>query len=155
MSKKQNQKIGAPLSVADACYDGMGGTGLKYLYFHDHTENLELEVECIKKRLQEKTGLQPEIETTDIPPFDDKYYDVLFFDWGGMSIGNSMLEKFCEYIVNQAEEKPNRIYIMTSLFTRDAMKDVLSRYEENSIPKNVFLEINDTCAEILREWGKS
>lgn len=71
-----------------------------------------------------------------MPPFKEDF-EVLLFDYGGMSLGNSMLEHFCEYIIKHAEEHPNRHYIMVSQMTELAMQDALREFK--SPPHNVFL----------------
>jgi hypothetical protein len=89
-----------------------------------------------------------EIETTDNPPFGGrKSYDILLFDWGGACIGNSNTRHFCRYILDEAIEKPSRIYIMVSTFTADAMKEALDSFEKanGELPANVFLNITDAC----------
>ena len=80
------------------------------------------------------------IELIDMPPFDKKY-DILFFDWGGMSMGNSLLESFCNQIVEEAEKYPNRQYIMVSNMTADAMIDALNELGEDAKRHNIFLSV--------------
>ena len=70
------------------------------------------------------------------------------FDWGGMSIGNSMLEHFCQYILDEAREHPSRIYIMASAFTRDAMEDLQSMMRDEKFP-NIYLSIENYCKSVL------
>lgn len=76
-----------------------------------------------------------------------KSYDILLFDWGGASLGNSNMRHFCRYILNEAIEKPSRIYIMVSTFTADAMKEALDDFQQanGELPANVFLKISDAC----------
>jgi len=63
----------------------------------------------------------------------------LFFDWGGISVGNSMLEHFCRYIINHAEDHPGNVYVMTSQMTEAAMIDALSVIPDR--PENIYLDI--------------
>jgi hypothetical protein len=123
----------------------------KWLYFCDLMGDADVELEDIKRELsdlQRESSCPkfkiPEIEITTLPPSQINF-DVLFFDWGGMSIGNSLLDHFCEHFIDDAREHPSRIYIMTSYFTMRAMEDAL-RYldrEKSEIPKNIFLTIDD------------
>jgi GrpB-like predicted nucleotidyltransferase (UPF0157 family) len=121
------------------------------LYFHDYMADEEQTQEEVKqfKREFAENGIQiDKIETTEIPPFNDKQnYDILLFDWGGASMGNSMLDHFCKYILEEAIEKPSKIFIMVSTFTVFAMEEALSSFEKanGELPANVFLKISDAC----------
>lgn len=122
---------------------------LKALYLCDPMGDQEDEMKTIQKNLEEDFGYSLEIAPVEF--LEDAFeinFDVLFFDWGGMSIGNSMLEHFVEYLIDDAKEHPMRDYVMTSSFTKVAMEDALEalkrEYEES--PKNIFLTLED--------WGK-
>lgn len=80
---------------------------------------------------------------TDMYPSGEKY-DYLFFDYGGMSLGNSLMESFCREIVRDADRYPNRTYIVVSTFTSYAMKD--AKEEFGTDLSNIFLSINDFVA---------
>lgn len=98
----------------------------------------------------------PEIEEFGIEFGDVKYtndlpltgeqrhipYDILFFDWGGMSMGNSMLDHFCKYILEDAVDHPSVFYVMVSSMTKFAMKDAIEEFGPN-IPANIFLSVPD------------
>jgi hypothetical protein len=122
----------------------------KVLYFHDFMTDEEQTQEEVR-RFQRKffeNGIQiDEIQTTDTPPFGEMRYDILLFDWGGASIGNSLMGSFCEDILNEALEKPSRLYIMVSSFTAEAMKEAYESFKEanGELPANVFLSIYDAC----------
>ena len=60
-----------------------------------------------------------------------------------MSIGNSMLEHFCDQIIKHAIEHPSRLYIMNSVFTAEAMQDALTYFPEVKSISNIFLNFND------------
>ena len=113
---------------------------MKAIYFGDLMGNLEEERDHILSVLKQNE-INIEIKITDIPPWDE-VFNILFFDWGGMSMGNSMLEHFCGNILDDAEYYPQRIYVMTSSFTEAAMKDALEGRSE--IPPNVFLSLKDS-----------
>jgi hypothetical protein len=70
-----------------------------------------------------------------------KDFDILFFDWGGMSVGNDCLQRFCRYILDDAENHTNRYYVMVSMFTEEAMKDAVMDFGKSK-PFNVFLSVN-------------
>jgi len=116
-----------------------------FVYFADPMGDIEDEANIIKKKLKENDICYKKFKITDSSNvFDDKYFDVLFFDWGGMSIGNSLLETFCKQILEHAKEHPSKLYVMTSMFTEEAMKDALidSNGEILKIA-NIFLSLED------------
>ncbi|MGO9377051.1 MAG: hypothetical protein ACLP29_00705 [Dissulfurispiraceae bacterium] len=96
------------------------------------------------------------IKFTDIPPLkgsdNELYYDLLLFDWGGMSIGNSMLESFVKYIAEEAQECPSKYYVMVSAFTSEAMEDALQEFGDKR-PQNIFLDFESFVAW-LRKYGQ-
>ncbi len=81
-----------------------------------------------------------DIRCTDTPPFGKMSYDILFFDWGGMSVGNSLLEHFCRYIVKEADDYPSKCYVVVSMFSEYAMRDALDEFGEK---ENIFLTMDD------------
>lgn len=88
------------------------------------------------------------IECTIRPPFGQINYDVLFFDYGGMSIGNSILESFCKQILREAKDYPSRYYVMVSSFTERAMKEIQKDYGTEEEP-NIFLTLEDFAQTFL------
>lgn len=130
------------------------------LYFHDmmliDDDQVEYEIRNIQRKLNRSELELLNITETDIPPFvggsEEKYYDILFFDYGGMSLGNSCMESFCRQIIEEARDYPNRYYIMTSSFTKDAMEDLLLYYkgEMEEIPTNIFLNV-ESFAEFYKK----
>jgi len=112
---------------------------MKAIYFGDPGGDVEEEGLAIKKFLG-KHNINFNIIFTDIPPWEENF-DILFFDWGGISIGNSMLEHFCRWIIEHAENHPGNIYVMTSLFTERAMEDAIDRIPEK--PNNIYLNIRN------------
>jgi len=129
------------------------------LYFHDYMVDegqVQSEINDIKTQFQNNGLFISEIKETEIPPFNDKQlYDILLFDWGGASLGNSFMDSFCEEILRESLERPNKIYIMTSSFTRLAMEEALTSFEfrNGSVPSNVFLEIDKAC-KFINEYTK-
>ncbi len=109
---------------------------LRVIYFCDIDDGMEQERLDIQKFLARVHGLKTKVELWDVPPFEERF-DVLFFDWGGMSMGNSMLEHFCGYVIENAENNPGRIYIMSSSMTEYAMKEALAELEDK--PNNIYL----------------
>lgn len=128
-------------------------TNKKVIYFADPIDPPADQVEAIIINPLIKKGIFfDKIECTDTPPFKD-IYDILFFDWGGMSIGNSLLEHFCKYIIDFAKDYPSRYYIMTSTFTEAAMKDAIDYLGSNIKIPNIFLTI-DSFAEYWNSLTK-
>lgn len=74
--------------------------------------------------------------------------DYMFFDWGGASIGNSMMDCICRYIIQDAVNYPSRVYIVTSSFTEFAMKEALEEFG-TELP-NVFVSIDKFCDWFLK-----
>jgi hypothetical protein len=117
----------------------------KVVYFGDMM--LTGDVDSIDEEF-EKT-IQPELLRNDLifqnvtcvdyPPFGENY-DILFFDWGGMSMGNDILGSFCREITQEAKNRPNTYYVMTSTFTKYAMEDAIDRLDDK--PFNIFLSIS-------------
>ena len=113
----------------------------KIIFFHDYLDDHSTELNTIVHNLK---NFDFEIDKDDIekvltPPLNKKF-DILFFDYGGVSIGNSILHSFCKNIFYMAEEYPNRDFIMQSNFTREAMSDILR--ENDKILPNIFLDID-------------
>ena len=133
----------------------------KALYFHDYVDpdDLKLDIKIqITKPCDENDIHIKKLLTSDIPDFRERDdYEVLFFDWGGMSLGNSMMESFCFEILKLAEDRPNTFFVMVSRMTTEAMKEAQQDLGKDS-PFNVFLTIDDFgvwCRkwEIEREKG--
>lgn len=112
---------------------------MKAIYFADTAGDLQEELKTIKCILR-RHNLDFNIKATDLPPWDEKF-DILFFDWGGMSAGNSMLDHFCRWIIDHAEEHPGNVYVMTSVFTEAAMKDAINEMPVR--PNNIYLKLDD------------
>lgn len=94
------------------------------------------------KVVHENAGLRiNNVECVILPPLvgskHERYYNLLLFDWGGMSLGNSCLQHFSRQIVKESEDYPNRCDVMVSAFTADAMKDVIAEIPNEL--HNVFL----------------
>lgn len=112
------------------------------MFSDDPDEDYNLNV---GSKLKYEGGLQcANLKQTNSPPFDGSneiYFDILFFDWGGMCMGNSLLETFCEYILEHAEEHPSKLYVMCSTFTTRAMNEAL--IEMKNRPANVLLSVKE------------
>jgi N-dimethylarginine dimethylaminohydrolase len=98
------------------------------------------------------------IKFTEKPPFvklsNPVYYDLLIFNWKGI-LGNAMLEHFCEIILEESEEYPNKLYVIASKFTivsyliAEAMEDMIRELDNRSY-FNVFLNFKD-LADFLKK----
>lgn len=108
----------------------------KNIYICDPMGDADFET----KELEIATGL--EITHIENPNFEEMHFDVLFFDWGGMILGNSFMESFCRRILKHAEHHPSRFYVMASRFTRLAMIDAVLEFG-NDKPANILLSIDE------------
>lgn len=113
----------------------------KFLYYCDPMGDEQEEMKHIIIEIENLSGKTISIQYEEQLPLE-KSFDVLFFDWGGMSIGNSMLEHFCDYILKDAQEHPSRFYVMTSTFTTSAMRDAISEFG-NDKPANILLTVKE------------
>lgn len=112
---------------------------MKAIYWGDPGGDIIEECNNITKILKKK-NINMNVIPTELPPWDEKF-DILFFDWGGISIGNSMLEHFCDWIIKHAEDHPGNSYIMTSIMTSAAMNDAIK--ELPNIPNNIYLDLEN------------
>jgi hypothetical protein len=120
----------------------------KIIYFSDPMFSMLVDTpeqefkECVESPLENRgilvDGLR--LSLTDMYPRNERY-DYLFFDYGGMSIGNSLMESLCREIVRDADRYPNKTYIVVSTFTGYAMKDAKDEFGTN-LP-NIFLSIDE------------
>ncbi len=123
---------------------------MKAIYFGDSFGDVEEERDAIEDKLA-KNGIELSIKATDEPPWK-KQYDILFFDWGGMSMGNDMLGHFCRWILEEADNGPGKVFIMTSQFTKEAMEDATR--DLGFAPNNVYLDI-EKALPILKFMSKA
>ena len=124
----------------------------KVIYFADPF--FTAKVDTIKQEYEEglKNELHtlnlefPNIKLMDTPPFNEDF-DILFFDYGGMSLGNDLLGSFCRHIIRTASNYPNRYYVMVSTFTKWAMKDAKEGY---TLP-NIYLTIDEFAEQFKKD----
>jgi hypothetical protein len=116
------------------------------VYFHDFVDEKtlknDLKNQVVGPCEENEIFFEKEIDCCDTPQCLNSEFEVLFFDWGGMSFGNSLLDDFCRQIHNIAADQPDRFYVMVSLFTREAMNEAIKEFGNNK-PYNLFLSIND------------
>lgn len=124
----------------------------KVVYFADSMftfdiDNIEDEWKALPEKQLEVEDIKFEkVHFFEVPPFGQTTYDILFFDYGGMSLGNDLLGSFCRHILREARDYPSRYYVMVSSFTQYAMKDVLSEFASESGIRhlsNIYLSIQD------------
>lgn len=125
----------------------------RIIYFGDIMGDLEEEAEFIQKKLKNLDVKCLAIEIQETPEFFDEQFDVMFFDWGGMSVGNSLMDHFCREIIKMSENKPSTAFVMVSRFTKEAMEDAIRYFEidEHNTPTNIFLTIEDFVKNWLRD----
>ena len=119
---------------------------VRAIYFCDISGDMKQECASIQRFLKNVIGLDIPVELWERPPFEEKF-DILFFDWGGMSLGNSMLEHFCGNIVEEAENNPGRVFVMTSSFTEYAMREALQDLKDR--PNNIYLTLEKAKTALL------
>jgi hypothetical protein len=66
------------------------------------------------------------LQVFDSPDAFEQSFEILMYDWGGMSFGNSMLDHFTRRIYELAEENPSKDFILLSRFTERAYEDMLA-----------------------------
>lgn len=123
----------------------------KVLLFADPMNPIKEELDNLKTKLINRCILFDKIKGVDIPPFRKENYDILFFDWGGMSMGNSLMDHFCREIIEEAKDYPNRTYVMVSMFTKQGMEDALYEFGEDIKLHNIHLDI-DSFAKQWKEF---
>ena len=133
------------------------------LYFHDFMSNekeSKKELDNIIAEFKENgIEFENEIPDTDVPPMrgsgKERNYDILFFDWGGASVGcQGLFDSFCRKILEESLDCPSKVYVMCSLFTARAMKEAKTEFERDngSVPPNVFLTIKEASEFLTKVW---
>jgi len=74
--------------------------------------------------------LRKEIKLTNVTVYSTskaflQSFDVFMFDWGGMSLGNDMMEHFIRRLYKSADNHPNKDYVLLSRMTQEAYSDFL------------------------------
>lgn len=128
------------------------GKKARVFYWADMMGDVQEEADILVAMFLENNDINfHPIEIKEYPSCLEERFDVLFFDWGGMSIGNSLMETFCKNILDSAENHPSRIYIMNSVFTKLAMED--AQYEMETDLANVFLSADDAIPLLTLWYG--
>ena len=104
--------------------------------FSQHKELYKFVVQKYNKTHKAKVTL--DFQGADVPNFEEKHFDILLFDWGGMSIGNSLLEHFSNRVLKMAENYPSRYFIIVSTFTGYAVKEALEEFKDTELHNIVF-----------------
>lgn len=128
---------------------------MKAIFFHDpsYFATGEEELEVLKDKLGEHNIEIPNLEETTDPPWDKKY-DILFFDYGGISIGNNLLQLMCNDIIKIAKEHPSRLYIMVSDYTTAAMYE-FEQSMKDDFPANIFMSIYHALPYLKRSRNET
>ncbi len=107
------------------------------------TYSIEEEFRLTASQLQRKGIVFHKVKFMEHLPMDEKY-DILFFDWGGMSMGNDILGHYCRYIIEDSKKYPNRCFVMVSSFTQSAMEDAQYEFSGEKF-HNIFLNVDEFC----------
>ena len=70
----------------------------------------------------------------------------MFFDWGGvMDVCFSMVSNFIECILKEANECPNKYYVVTSSFEMllEEFQSLVEQEFNGQKPFNIFLSVED------------
>ena len=143
-------KINEPVIIPPVMYRNK-----KVVYFADpmltsRCDSIEQECEdVIVKELAFEDLAFHKIHCTDEPPFGKMVYDVLFFDYGGMIGCDGLMHSFCREIIKEAQDYPNRYYVVVSTFSQYAMKDALKEFS-GCLKSNIYLSIQDFARAFKR-----
>ena len=115
------------------------------------------EKEDVKYLLEdcEDNGIEiKKLDIINLPKLDVlEKYDLIFFDWGGMMIGNSMLQSFSRLLLEFAQDNPSKEFVMTSQVTGYAMKEAIDELPKEKRPFNIYLSVIE-FRERLEEISK-
>ena len=143
---------------------GLAGIGID----PNSTEKSEKETfeEKLGKAIDEyqsldKVHFKPMLESIEIlEKASEQDFDVLFFDWGGLEYKGcgGLINSWERFILEEAEEHPNRYYVAVSEFTQWAFKDASGVYANH--PANLFLKLEEAVpylselfkTEAPKEW---
>ncbi|MAF43731.1 MAG: hypothetical protein Unbinned7913contig1002_18 [Prokaryotic dsDNA virus sp.] len=125
----------------------------RFVYLGDYLGDLNEECNDIKVEIQLKLSISNSkpIVIKIIKQYPKALdFDVLFFDWGGASIGNSMMDHYCRDFIRDAKENSNKLFVMTSTMTAQYMGEELDNYlpEDRKLISNIFLNITDALPYI-------
>lgn len=82
-----------------------------------------------------------DIEVIEGKPDFSKHCDLLVLDWGGMGcIGNNLFGCFVRELLEEAENRPNQIFLIFSELTEWALYDIGKTIDD--IPNNVFTDVS-------------
>lgn len=79
--------------------------------------------------------------------FEEVKFDILFFDWGGMALGNSIMEHYIRRILKAAEVKQSTLFILVSSFTHAYMEQELNSQGIEELPFNIMYFNDDLKKE--------
>lgn len=77
------------------------------------------------------------VDVYDSPDAFEQSFQTLMFDWGGMSMGNSLLESFTRQLYKLAEDNPNKDFVLLSTFSEWAYND-LKEYDNFKHLSNIY-----------------
>lgn len=72
-------------------------------------------------------------------PFKQSF-QTFMFDWGGMSLGNSLLEAFTRQLYKLALDNPSKDFVLLSTFSEWAYRDLQEDRNLKSLPNIYTME---------------
>ena len=66
-------------------------------------------------------------------------------------MGNNLLQDFCREILRLADDNPSKVFVMTSTFTGQAMKDAMQEWPQR--PANIYLSLNRGIVAVAEVCG--
>lgn len=125
----------------------------KRLKFHLFSDGGDHEEDIVKvKKVLSQNLEEYDFEAYDTPEYADKFFDVLLFDWGGMSLGNEMLDWFSRNIIEYIREHPSKIVVIISEMTKWAFEDAMREFENEEI--QVFYGLEQYLKYLRELYGE-
>ena len=123
---------------------------LKCIYYADYGGNPEEECDYIIEYYQVRgfdLDILNLIAGRRLQHWQDKYFDIMFFDYGGLLPGcSSLIEHECDNVIRYAEENPSKLIVITSLFTSNMLNDRIMHGEIGLLdgkPANILMKMEE------------
>jgi len=85
--------------------------------------------------------------------FPKESFDILFFDYGGLSVyNNTEFRDGCKNLLKHAEDHPSKFYVLWSSVTQWAIEDMLE-WTGKDKPANLLYELEELYPYLIHEWN--